>query len=147
MRRVFWIALGATAGVLVVRKLTKTAESYTPEGVAKGLAGLGEGLREMAQVVREAMDERDAELRLALGCRRGCDRTRARSGADRPPDGRPRVGDRERRRPGEQPRAPRRRRPSSVGATRPHPPTTVHTQGPPPSRSERFAPRPRARTG
>ena len=61
----------ATAGVLVVRKVTKTAESYTPEGVAKGLAGIGEGLREMAQVVREAMDERDAELRLALGVDEG----------------------------------------------------------------------------
>ncbi len=71
MRRVFWIALGATAGVLVVRKLTRTAESYTPEGVARGLAGLGEGLREMAQVVRESMDQRDAELRLALGIDEG----------------------------------------------------------------------------
>ncbi|KQX66725.1 hypothetical protein [Angustibacter sp. Root456] len=85
MRRVFWIALGATAGVLVVRKLTKTAESYTPEGVAKGLAGLGEGLREMAQVVREAMDERDAELRLALGVDEGAiDPARAQALIDHP---------------------------------------------------------------
>ena len=87
MRRVFWIALGATAGVLVVRKLTKTAESYTPEGMAKGLAGLGEGLREMAQVVREAMDERDAELRLALGVDEGAiDPTRAKALIDHPMD-------------------------------------------------------------
>ena len=71
MRRIFWVALGATAGVLVVRKLTKTAQSYTPEGMARGLSGLGEGLREMAQVVREAMEERDAELRLALGVDEG----------------------------------------------------------------------------
>ncbi|HEX3005515.1 MAG TPA: hypothetical protein VHO27_14970 [Angustibacter sp.] len=87
MRRVFWIALGATAGVLVVRKLTKTAESYTPEGMAKGLAGLGEGLREMAQVVREAMDERDAELRLALGVDEGAiDPARAQALIDHPMD-------------------------------------------------------------
>jgi hypothetical protein len=71
MRRLFWLALGATVGVLVVRKVTKTAEAYSPSGVAKGLSGglsdLGEGLREMAQVVREGMAEREAELRYALG--------------------------------------------------------------------------------
>jgi hypothetical protein len=51
--------------------VTRTAQSYTPEGVAQGLAGIGEGLREMAAVVREAMAERDAELRLALGIDEG----------------------------------------------------------------------------
>jgi hypothetical protein len=85
VRRIFWVALGATAGVLVVRKLTKTAQSYTPEGMARGLAGLGEGLREMAQVVREAMEERDAELRLALGVDEGViDPEQARALIDRP---------------------------------------------------------------
>lgn len=71
MRRLFWVALGATAGVLAVRKLTSTAKAYTPEGMAQGLAGLGEGLRELAAVVRESMAERDAELRLALGIDEG----------------------------------------------------------------------------
>ncbi|GAB3675148.1 hypothetical protein [Angustibacter aerolatus] len=67
MRRVFWVGLGATAGVLVVRRLTSAARAYTPEGVARGLSGLGDGLRELAEVVREGMEQRDAELRLALG--------------------------------------------------------------------------------
>ena len=71
VRRLFWTALGATVGVVAVRKLTRTAQSYTPEGLAQGLAGIGEGLREMAEVVREAMAERDAELRLALGIDEG----------------------------------------------------------------------------
>jgi hypothetical protein len=71
VRRLFWTTLGATIGVVAVRKLTRAAESYTPEGVAKGLAGLGEGLREMAEVVRESMAQRDAELRLALGIDEG----------------------------------------------------------------------------
>jgi hypothetical protein len=85
VRRLFWIALGATAGVLVVRKLTKTAEAYTPEGVARGLSGLGDGLREMAHVVRESMDQRDAELRLALGIDEGAiEPDRARALIDRP---------------------------------------------------------------
>ena len=71
VRRLFWTALGATVGVVVVRKLSRTAQSYTPEGVAHGLAGLGEGLREMADVIRESMAQRDAELRLALGIDEG----------------------------------------------------------------------------
>jgi hypothetical protein len=71
MRRLFWVALGATIGVLVVHKVTKAARAYSPSGVAQGLSGslsdLGEGLQEMAQVVREGMAEREAELREALG--------------------------------------------------------------------------------
>jgi hypothetical protein len=71
MRRLFWIALGATVGVLVVRKATKTAHAYSPSGMAQGLSGglsdLGEGLREMAGAVREGMADREAELRYALG--------------------------------------------------------------------------------
>jgi hypothetical protein len=65
--RLFWVTLGATAGVLVVRKLTRTAQAYTPEGMANGLASLGDGLREFAAAVREGMDAREAELRVALG--------------------------------------------------------------------------------
>jgi hypothetical protein len=71
MRRLFWVALGATVGALVVRKITKAAHSYSPSGMAEGLSGglsdLGEGLREMAEAVREGMAERETELRLALG--------------------------------------------------------------------------------
>lgn len=67
MRRVFWIALGATAGVLVVRKVTKAAEAYTPAGMSRSIASLGEGLRELADAVREGMAEREEELRIALG--------------------------------------------------------------------------------
>ena len=71
MRRLFWVALGATAGVLVVRKVTKTVQAYSPSGMAQGLSGglsdLGEGLRDMAGAIREGMTERETELRYALG--------------------------------------------------------------------------------
>jgi len=71
MRRIFWVALGATVGVLVVHKVTRTARAYTPTGMAQsfsgGLADLAEGLREMAEAVREGMVERETELRYALG--------------------------------------------------------------------------------
>lgn len=71
MSKLFWIALGATAGVLVVRRLTQAADSMTPEGaadrVAGGLRHLGDAVREFTDEVRAGMTERDAELRYALG--------------------------------------------------------------------------------
>lgn len=71
MRRLFWITLGATAGVLVVRKLTKAADSLTPEGVAgqlsKAATSLSQSIREFTDDVRAGMAERDNELREALG--------------------------------------------------------------------------------
>lgn len=67
MGRLFWIGLGAGAGVLVVRRLTRTAQAYTPEGVAESLSGIGDAIREFADTVREGMDTRETELRVALG--------------------------------------------------------------------------------
>lgn len=67
MKRLFWVALGATAGVLVVRRLTKTVDQYSPEGVGRSLSNLADAIRDAAEVVKEAMDEREQELRVALG--------------------------------------------------------------------------------
>jgi hypothetical protein len=67
VRRLFWVVLGATAGVLVVRKLTRAAQSYTPEGLGRSAASLADGFRELADAVREGMAERERELRTALG--------------------------------------------------------------------------------
>jgi hypothetical protein len=70
-RRLFYVALGATVGILVVRRLTQAAQRMTPAGVQSSLAGaidnLGDGFREFAQAVREGMAEREVELRDALG--------------------------------------------------------------------------------
>ena len=67
MRRLFWLTLGATAGVLVVRKVTKTAQAFTPAGLAGSAGGIGDSLRYFADQVRAGMVEREAELRDALG--------------------------------------------------------------------------------
>ncbi|MFL6164616.1 MAG: hypothetical protein ACJ74U_20655 [Jatrophihabitantaceae bacterium] len=71
MRRLFWLALGATVGVLIVRKLSRAAERLTPQGVARsfaaGLTELGQALREFATDVREAMASQEAVLREATG--------------------------------------------------------------------------------
>jgi uncharacterized protein with PhoU and TrkA domain len=67
VRRLFWVALGATVGVLLVRKLSRTAEQFTPEGLADSAARLADTARDIASVVREGMAEREEELRIALG--------------------------------------------------------------------------------
>ena len=70
-RRLFYVALGATVGVLLVRRASQAAARLTPAGLqsslAEALADLGEGFREFAEAVREAAAEREAELREALG--------------------------------------------------------------------------------
>ena len=71
MRRLFWLALGATAGVLVFRKLSRAAERMTPQGIAAsvgaGLSDLADALRDFAADVREAMSSQEAALRAAAG--------------------------------------------------------------------------------
>jgi hypothetical protein len=71
MRRLFWLAMGITIGVLVVRKLSAAAEKLTPQSIA---AQLVEGLRDLADAigdfgadVRAAAAERELELRAGTG--------------------------------------------------------------------------------
>ena len=71
MRRLFWVVLGAVAGVLLVRRVTSAAAAYTPTGVARSAAELGDSLRELAAAVREGMAEREQQLRVALGVEAG----------------------------------------------------------------------------
>ncbi len=63
-RRLFYITLGATAGVLIVRKLTATAQSLT---LGNALNNLADAIRDFGANVREGMSEREAELRTGLG--------------------------------------------------------------------------------
>lgn len=63
-RRLFYISLGATAGVLLFRKASQTAQKMTPAGLATGLA---DAIREFGAEVRAGMAEREAELREGLG--------------------------------------------------------------------------------
>ena len=71
MRRLFWLAMGLTIGALLVRKLSNAVERLTPGNMAtslgQGLADLADALRDFAEDVREAMHDREAELRAATG--------------------------------------------------------------------------------
>lgn len=75
MRRAFWTALGvgfgATAGVLVARRLRRTRDALTPSGIAGAIAGslsgLTDAVRDFTAEVKAGMAEREEELNEALG--------------------------------------------------------------------------------
>lgn len=70
IKRLFWLGLGVTAGVIVYRKLSRKAESYTPHGIAanaqQSAVGLLDSVREFMADVREAAAEREAQIHAAL---------------------------------------------------------------------------------
>jgi hypothetical protein len=71
VRRLFWLAMGVTIGALVVRKLSAAAQRLTPGGMADSfsasLRDLAESMREFSHDVREAMAQREAELKAGTG--------------------------------------------------------------------------------
>ncbi|GAA3382831.1 hypothetical protein [Cryptosporangium minutisporangium] len=70
MRRLFWLGIGVAVGVLVVRKVSKTAEAYSPRGLADSARGsavdLLDSVRAFVEEARVAMAEREVELTRAL---------------------------------------------------------------------------------
>ena len=64
MKRVFWIALGATAGVLIAKQIRQSAQQLAPANVAGGLA---EQAKAFWSDVRVEMAAREVELRTAFG--------------------------------------------------------------------------------
>jgi hypothetical protein len=77
-RRLFWLVIGAGFGFGVafwlMRFVRSTVERWSPERVSSDLAGalrsFGTDLREAVAEGREAMREREAELRADLEPRR-----------------------------------------------------------------------------
>jgi hypothetical protein len=76
-RRLFWLLVGAGFGFGVafwlMRFVRSTVERWSPERVSSDLAGalrsFGDDLREAVAEGREAMREREAELRAELESR------------------------------------------------------------------------------
>jgi hypothetical protein len=71
VRRLFWVSMGATVGVLVFRKVTSTAKELTPAGIADRVSVSGGGLldsvKEFFEDVRDLARDREDELNVALG--------------------------------------------------------------------------------
>jgi Family of unknown function (DUF6167) len=71
VRRLFWVAAGAAAGIYLARRVQRTAQSLTPQGIAGSFVAamhdVADAVRDFAAEVRVGMAEREIELRHALG--------------------------------------------------------------------------------
>ncbi|MFD1212436.1 DUF6167 family protein [Arthrobacter sp. GCM10027362] len=67
MKRVIWLAAGITIGVLAVRKLSEARQTFGPEGLNRAVGTLADSIANFADAVRDGMQEREADLRAALG--------------------------------------------------------------------------------
>jgi hypothetical protein len=70
MKRLLWLGVGLAVGALVVRKLTRKANEFTPSGIATSLSqsagGLVESVRSFVDDVREGMTERQEQINQAF---------------------------------------------------------------------------------
>ena len=70
MRRLLWLGIGLAVGALVVRKATRKAQAFTPEGIASSLTesagGCVESVRSFVDDVRDGMAEREEEIHAAF---------------------------------------------------------------------------------
>ena len=70
MKRLLWLGIGLAAGAVVVRKLTRKANQFTPSGIASSLSesagGVVESLRSFVDDVRSGMAEREREIHEAF---------------------------------------------------------------------------------
>jgi len=71
VRRVFWMAVGATVTIIVVRRVNRLFDAASPEGIGRSLTAAADSVREFADDVRTGMAEREHELRVALGAEPG----------------------------------------------------------------------------
>lgn len=66
LKRIIWVGIGIAVGVVVVRKVTKVAESVTPGGVAERVGDAGAEMKASFKAfwadVSEAKQAKEAEL-------------------------------------------------------------------------------------
>ncbi|NKX49855.1 hypothetical protein HER39_04560 [Arthrobacter deserti] len=61
------MAAGVAIGVLAVRKLSVARQTFGPEGLNRAVGSLADSVANFADAVRDGMQEREADLRAALG--------------------------------------------------------------------------------
>lgn len=70
IRRALWLGVGIALGVIVARKISKAAQSYSPAGLAgsarNSAAGVMDSVRDFIADVREGMAEREEEIHEAF---------------------------------------------------------------------------------
>jgi len=67
------MGIGVAIGVIAFRKISEAQSNLGPEGLNRAAGRLADGLYDFADAVREGMNERETELRRALGVETGMD--------------------------------------------------------------------------
>jgi uncharacterized protein with PhoU and TrkA domain len=67
IKRVFWLVAGAAIGVVAVRKVSAMKSAVGPEGLNRAVAQLSDSAADFADALRRGMQERESDLRTALG--------------------------------------------------------------------------------
>ena len=67
MRRIIWMGIGVAIGVIAFRKISEAQSTLGPEGLNRAVGRLTDGLYDFADAVRGGMQERESELRSAVG--------------------------------------------------------------------------------
>ncbi|WGW13812.1 hypothetical protein LWF01_08730 [Saxibacter everestensis] len=71
MKRIFWLGVGVAVGVVAVRQLSRKTKFLTGSAIAGEASTLADAIRDFGESIRRGMNEREAELRVALGADEG----------------------------------------------------------------------------
>lgn len=61
------MGIGVAIGIIAFRKITEAKANMGPDGLNRAVARLADGVYDFADAVRAGMNEREADLRVALG--------------------------------------------------------------------------------
>jgi len=75
VKRILWFVIGTLVGVYLVTRLKKRAQALAPEGLQQSAEKLASAIRHFGDEVRAGMEEREVELRDALGIDETADRS------------------------------------------------------------------------
>ncbi|OIH84305.1 hypothetical protein BLJ79_12665 [Arthrobacter sp. UCD-GKA] len=67
MKKLFWVGIGIGVGVLAARKLSEARGLASADGLNRTVGRISDSLHEVAEAFRTGMNERETELRQALG--------------------------------------------------------------------------------
>ncbi len=67
MKKIFWLGIGITVGVLATRKIAAARGAIGPDGLNRAVGRASDAVHDFADALRQNMGEREADLRLALG--------------------------------------------------------------------------------
>jgi hypothetical protein len=71
MKRLVWMGIGVAIGIIAFRKISEAQSNMQanlgPEGLNRAVGRLTDGIYDFADAVRAGMQERETDLRTALG--------------------------------------------------------------------------------